>query len=740
MKKYQLLSILLCFFVFNESFGQRGIFFELEENQKVLQKNFKLIYNSASKLPLVANKELKRENIKIAPAYLSWIFFTSNSQYTDLFVPGDLCRFSELAANKLIKITDRIIFEVNFDIEESSEKTQKKTYGFFKLDQLIAFLKNQKICPNLDLFSESFNDENLSITTSSYELKKPTNEQECETAVKKIKQDPMVAFFCGKAEEVIAADMAIVELDTNGINLNTVQKNALNKKIQRGLYIRNKVGELEASLMGQICQNLNSPQLFCAPHLREDIWTKASNGEFSLRKVSQVCSNITNGKVTNKKDLKRCAEIASDMPSSCAEVVRQNRSGLFPVSDCHQLSRNLIRSNLETDFLDCPSEIDNHLFINAQRIASNTKQMHTKYKNKSCKNLPSKVYSNISFEYDSENWPLNICYFDPADADDLKICTQNTNGLNCIAYDPDAPINSDQSAKIILESILKESFNDGKKVVCQFFEKAELDKYLYSSSNNCLVYHEKKNCNFLNCPKTILLNGKKVSEVSFSKRELRCLPYIPGNDEDNAISESRVISGIVRRIYATSNKLMCKIIPEKKYNPIFLEYKQGCFILSPQNCQSYACRKRIIYNQKEFFNFEYQGKLGENYFEISSQDKIHSMNRKLKKVLDYEEEKILSLTKMKLWFKNGKRLIHGVGCLEDLYPDFFRRNTFNQCDAIPFLISGTHQKNSTEYVFINTTLDLITYPRSIRWNNLYSALKMYQHIHPYKLWALYGIK
>ena len=93
------------------------------------------------------------------------------------------------------------------------------------------------------------------------------------------------------------------------------------------------------------------------------------------------------------------------MPSSCAEVVRQKNPGLFPVSDCSQLSKNLINSTLETNFLDCPSKISNHLFINAQRIASNVKQMHTKYRNKSCAELPSKVYSNISYEYDS-GWPL----------------------------------------------------------------------------------------------------------------------------------------------------------------------------------------------------------------------------------------------------------------------------------------------------------------------------------------------
>ena len=162
--------------------------------------------------------------------------------------------------------------------------------------------------------------------------------------------------------------------------------------------------------------------------------------------------------------------------------------------------------------------------------------------------------------------------------------------------------------------------------------------------------------------------------------------------------------------------------------------------LTPNNCQASNCKKRIIYNQKEFFNFSYRGELGENYFQVSTKDKGHSSNRKIKKVLGLEDEKILSLTKIKSWFKESKSIIHGISCLEDLYPMFYQRKSFNQCEAIPFIISGVKTLNEREYVVIQTTLDSINYPRTIRWNSLYNSLKMYQLIHPQKVWALYGIK
>ena len=96
--------------------------------------------------------------------------------------------------------------------------------------------------------------------------------------------------------------------------------------------------------------------------------------------------------------------IANDMPDACIDIVRQQKKSLFPVLNCNQLSRALMSSRMETDYIDCPSETDNHLQINAQRIASNLRNLHEKYQNFTCKELPEKLYSNISYEFDSDSW------------------------------------------------------------------------------------------------------------------------------------------------------------------------------------------------------------------------------------------------------------------------------------------------------------------------------------------------
>ena len=117
-----------------------------------------------------------------------------------------------------------LFFEVSFDNKSGDKKIEKKSYGFFKLDQLENFLVQNNHCKQLKVREESFDDQNLAITVSSYNLQKPKSEKECQEIIDRISDDPMVASFCGKAKEIFDADMAIINLDTNAQELNSVEK------------------------------------------------------------------------------------------------------------------------------------------------------------------------------------------------------------------------------------------------------------------------------------------------------------------------------------------------------------------------------------------------------------------------------------------------------------------------------------------------------------------------------------
>ncbi len=88
---------------------------------------------------------------------------------------------------------------------------------------------------------------------------------------------------------------------------------------------------------------------------------------------------------------------------------------------------------------------------------------------------------------------------------------------------------------------------------------------------------------------------------------------------------------------------------------------------------------------------------------------------------------------MKLWS-------HGIGCAEDLLPEHFSKESFNQCSPLPFIVDGYREKAGIYSVVIRTAYDSLHAPRLVPWTNLFSALKDYQRLHPLDIWGLYALR
>ena len=100
------------------------------------------------------------------------------------------------------------------------------------------------------------------------------------------------------------------------------------------------------------------------------------------------------------------------------------------------------------------------------------------------------------------------------------------------------------------------------------------------------------------------------------------MPYIPGFDVENEIAENRVIAKIVRRIFSTPSSLECKIIPESRYNPIFLEYKQGCYILKPKIAPSQIAQRESFTTSKNFSTLNIQVSWGRTILRFQAKTRI----------------------------------------------------------------------------------------------------------------------
>jgi hypothetical protein len=85
-------------------------------------------------------------------------------------------------------------------------------------------------------------------------------------------------------------------------------------------------------------------------------------------------------------------------------------------------------------------------------------------------------------------------------------------------------------------------------------------------------------------------------------------------------------------------------------------------------------------------------------------------------------------------------IIHGVGCAEDLLPEFFPRNSINGCHPLPFIVDGHIEKDNTSLLVFRSAIDDVHTPRLILWQNIFNAVSAYQLLHPLNTWTLYGIK
>lgn len=221
----------------------------------------------------------------------------------------------------------------------------------------------------------------------------------------------------------------------------------------------------------------------------------------------------------------------------------------------------------------------------------------------------------------------------------------------------------------------------------------------------------------------------------------KCRLYIPGDDQDNKYSEVVGVARALAKIVNAPSSTKCKIVESSKYNPVLLEYKNGCFITYDKDqCTSFKCPKKIIWNEKEIKEIEYVGIPIFDYFPNSFSNEGKAMSAIMERELKLKTKAIKNLTDLKFFlsqFKNG--LIHGVGCAEDLYPRRFFRQSFNQCSPLPFLIDGVEVKNNNTFLSLRTSIDDIHSPRYVNWNFIYSAVGPYQQLHPLKTWTMYGI-
>ncbi len=221
-----------------------------------------------------------------------------------------------------------------------------------------------------------------------------------------------------------------------------------------------------------------------------------------------------------------------------------------------------------------------------------------------------------------------------------------------------------------------------------------------------------------------------------------CETYIPGSHEDESRSEDQLVSRILYQQKGASIKTKCRIIDAKTFNPIRSEYKFGCFIInSSENCTALSCEKKVVWDNVVQADIKFIGTPVFDYFPTTYKNERYAFTKLINEVHKTQDRMIRNLTDVKYFLNtHANGIIHGIGCIEDLLPEQYKRLTMNQCRPLPFIVDGYQTKKEELWLVARLSIDDIHTPRILSWPNVFNSVSAYQELHPLNTWTLYGIR
>lgn len=220
-----------------------------------------------------------------------------------------------------------------------------------------------------------------------------------------------------------------------------------------------------------------------------------------------------------------------------------------------------------------------------------------------------------------------------------------------------------------------------------------------------------------------------------------CLPAIFGDVDNSPLSLTTVVERILRKTKGFGADQTCSLIETQDYRPELLKFKSGCFILMDiKSCYGVSCDYKLLLDQRELTHIKQKAEIDFDYFPKDFANESFSQTKLLEKNFKLKSKKILNASSLKRALEeNQKGLVHGIACAEDLYPDLFTKEKFNQCQPLPFIIDGFKEKDGIYSFVIRSAYDSLHAPRLLPWSHLFSGLKSYQRLHPLNTWGLHAL-
>lgn len=234
----------------------------------------------------------------------------------------------------------------------------------------------------------------------------------------------------------------------------------------------------------------------------------------------------------------------------------------------------------------------------------------------------------------------------------------------------------------------------------------------------------------------------EICYIDPADKKERCEKYVPGNHDSYTYAQNNVVGNILYNKKLTPNRQKCTLITEEEYKPERLKFRAGCFILNDSNyCQNSKCQLQVMIDGREILKIYTKGEMLFSFDKFKYNNVNPSLIERIETQYQINHSEIQSLTSAVFHLdkvKNG--IISGMGCLEDLVPEYFQATYPDQCTAMPFIIDGHLEKDGITQLLTRLSIDEIHSPRLINWSNILNAVSRLAQNSPLKKWSFYGLR
>lgn len=468
------------------------------------------------------------QNFVIAPEFLRSILLHSNQQYLK-WAADHRCRFYALLDNGLLVSSAGEI--QNIPIVHLNAQGEKEISVVTRSD-FIRHTNRDECFRNREL-KELFTIDNLSSTLNSIDFTVPQNEAQCLQIHTQWLNNAKLPYLCHIPEQknkIEEYQLLLGQLPNHQVALRRYYR----EQIQRVEHFLGGIDNFQKIYLQSLCENLFSPEKFCARYLADDVWTRILNQEAPEYKMSYHCAEFLNKSVTelNDNDFNGCAIEFNQNPEICHDLRNRSFPSFRPRPSCRIQSQALMKSRLRTPYKDCPGRVDNEGMINAHRLITHFTQREIETRTASCASEINFSVANLYIQSNREEvWPMYACFQSPV-----------TRSEECMRYIPGHHPTSEMAETRVIASILRQIRSTPRDLSCQMIEKSRYRPQLLEFQTGCHILFDPQNCTLNKCPKRILYNQNEITEITYRGRPH--FHYFPLSHTQQATSFVRIFEEV----------------------------------------------------------------------------------------------------------------------------------------------------------------------------------------------------